>query len=144
MDLGGAFRGDAFPSALYVNPGQNNNNWIYLKLEGTKSNRAAIGTKITVKFRENGKERMVYRKLNSGGSFGCSPFRREIGIGQASTIDEIILTWPASGITQVLKNVQPNQYIRVKEGQEGFEKIELNKLTFKKADGSIPMCAPLQ
>ncbi|MBC7775507.1 MAG: CRTAC1 family protein [Phycisphaerae bacterium] len=142
VDLGGAFRGDAYPNSLYINPGQNNNNWIYLQLEGTKSNRAAIGTKITVKFHENGKERMVYRELNSGGSFGSSPLRREIGIGQATVIDEITINWPASGITQVLKNVQPNQLIKIKEGQEGFAPAPLNKMTFKRADGSIPMCAP--
>jgi hypothetical protein len=109
VDLGGAYRGDAFPNSLYINPGQNNNHWIYLKLEGTKSNRAGIGAKITVKFRENGQERMVYRELNSGGSFGCSPMRREIGIGQATVIDEITINWPASGITQMIKNVQPNR-----------------------------------
>ncbi|MBC7775506.1 MAG: CRTAC1 family protein [Phycisphaerae bacterium] len=142
IEMGGAYRGDGYPSSLYMNPGQNNNNWIYLQLEGTKSNRAAIGTKITVKFHENGKERMVYRELNSGGSFGSSPLRREIGIGQATVIDEISMTWPASGITQVLKNVKPNQLIKIKEGQEGFETRPLQKLTFKKADGSMPMCAP--
>lgn len=37
------------------------------------------------------------------------PFDREIGIGQATVIDEIILGSPASGITQVIKNVKPNQ-----------------------------------
>jgi len=142
IEMGGAFRGDGYPNSLYMNPGQNNNHWIYLQLEGTKSNRAAVGTKITVKFRENGKERIVYRELNSGGSFGSSPFRREIGIGQATVIDEISINWPASGITQVLKNIQPNQRIKIKEGQEGFEVAELNKIVFKRADGSIPMCAP--
>ncbi len=142
VDLGGAYRGDAYPNSLYINPGQNNNNWIYLKLEGTTSNRAAIGTKITLKFRENGKERMVYREVNSGGSFGSSPLRREIGIGQATMIDEIVLNWPASGITQVIKNIKPNQLLKIKEGQEGFEVLALKKIVFKKADGSIPMCAP--
>ena len=141
-DMGGAYRGDAYPNSLYINPGQNDNHWIYLQLEGTKSNRAGIGAKITVKFREKGKQRMVYRELNSGGSFGCSPLRREIGIGQATVIDEITIKWPASGITQVLKNVQPNQLIKIKEGQEGFAPAPLNQLTFKKADGTIPMCAP--
>jgi hypothetical protein len=142
IEMGGAFRGDAYPSSFYLNPGQNNNHWIYLKLEGVKSNRAAIGAKITVKFHENGKERMVYRELNSGGSFGSSPLRREIGIGQATVIDELIINWPSSGITQVLKNLKPDQLLKIKEGQDGFETLELKKVVFKKADGSIPMCAP--
>lgn len=143
-EMGGAFHGDGYPSALYLNPGQSDNNWICLKLEGVKSNRAAIGAKVTVKFQENGQQRIVYREVNSGASFGCSPLRREIGIGQATVIDEIIVTWPATGIIQSVKNVQPNQFIKIKEGQEGLEKVELKKLVFRKADGTIPMCAPVQ
>ncbi|MEO6038678.1 MAG: CRTAC1 family protein [Saprospiraceae bacterium] len=143
VDLGGAFKGDAYHASLYLNPGQNtDNNWICLKLEGTKSNRCAIGAKLKVKFHENGVERMVYREVNSGGSFGCSPLRREIGIGKAAVIDEITIVWPASGITQVLTNVKPNQFIKVKEGQDGFEPLALKTLVFKRKDGTIPMCAP--
>ena len=87
---------------------------------------------------------MLYREVNSGGSFGCSPLRREIGIGQATVIDEITVVWPASGIAQTLKNVQPNQFLKMTEGRDGFEKVDLQKLVFKKADGTIPMCAPVQ
>jgi hypothetical protein len=141
VDMGGAYRGDAFYSSLFLNPGQNNNNWICIKLEGTSSNRAAIGAKLALKFRENGVERTVYRDVNSGGSFGCSPLRREIGIGQATVIDEINVFWPASGIRQVLKNVHPNQFIQLKEGQEGFSTVPLKALVFKRIDGTIPMCA---
>lgn len=143
-DMGGAFRGDAYPSSLYLNMEENANHWIYLKLEGTKSNRAAIGAKVTVKFTENGKKRMVYREVNSGASFGCSPLRREIGIGAATMIDEITIQWPASGITQTVTNVQPNQFLKIKEGTEGYEQAQLKKLVFRKADGSIPMCAPTE
>jgi tetratricopeptide (TPR) repeat protein len=144
VKMGGAYRGDAFFNSFYMNPGQNTNNWIYLTLEGVQTNRLAIGAKITVKFRENGKERMIYRELNSGGSFGASPFRREIGIGRATVIDEISIQWPVSGLIQTLKNVEPNQHLKIKEGVAEFEKLPVQKLTFKRADGSIPMCAPVQ
>lgn len=142
VEMGGAFRGDGYPSALYLNPGQGNNNWIYLKLEGAKSNRAAVGAKVAVKFRENGVQRMVYREVNSGASFGCSTFRREIGIGQAAMIDEITVTWPKSRIVQVLKDIKPNQWISIREGQEGYRPVALKPVVFRKTDGSIPMCAP--
>lgn len=142
VDMGGAFKGDAYASSFYLNPGQNNNNWINMKVEGTTSNRAGIGAKIVVRFYENGQERAVYRDLNAGGSFGNSPFRREIGIGQATMIDEISITWPVTGKTQTLKNVQPNQFIKVKEGKEGFETVALKKLNFPTGDRSMPMCVP--
>ena len=143
-DMGGAFIGDSYPGAFYLNPGESPNHWIYLQLEGTKSNRAAIGAKVTLRFQEKGKSRTVYREVNSGGSFGDSPFRREIGIGQATVIDEIIIHWPATGINQVLKNVNPNQFLKIREGQAEIEPMQLKKLVFKRSNGSIPMCAPGQ
>ncbi len=141
-DLGGAYRGDAYHSAFYLNPGQNTNHWINLKLVGVSSNKSAIGVKIDVTFRENGRERHVYREVNSGGSFGCSPLRREIGIGSATTIDEIKLTWPVSGRVVKLKDVKADQFIQVKEGQDGFEVVNLKKLPIQKGDPTMPMCAP--
>ena len=142
-EMGGAFRGDAYPSSFYLNPDQSENNWIYLKLEGVQTNRAAIGAKVTVKFRENGKTRTVYREVNSGASFGCSPFRREIGIGKAAVIDEISIFWPVSNTTQTFKNIKPNQFLKIKEGQTGYEQVKLKHIAFKRQDGSImPMCAP--
>jgi len=140
-DMGGAFIGDSYPSAFYMNPGQTTNHWIYLQLEGTQTNRAALGAKVTLHFQEGGKSRTVYREVNSGGSFGDSPFRREIGIGQADVIDKIIIHWPTSGIQQEFKNVQPNQFIKIREGQAEIETLPLKKLVFKRTDGTDPMCA---
>lgn len=142
-EMGGAYFGDAYFSSFFLNPGQSDNNWICMKLVGTKSNKAAIGAKVKVKFREKGVERSVYRDVNSGGSFGASPLRREIGIGKATVIDEITVTWPASRTVQVFKNVKPNQFIQITEGQESFQPVALKTLTFKKKDGTIPMCAPV-
>src|SRR5687768_1721041 len=93
IEMGGAYSGDAYENSLYLNPGQNSNHWIRILLEGTNSNRAAIGAKIKVTFKENGKERFVYREVNSGGSFGSNPLRQHIGIGQAHIIDKIEIHW---------------------------------------------------
>ena len=141
--MGGAYIGDAYKSSFYLNPGQNQNNWINIKLEGVKSNKAAIGARLKLKFKDNGKERFVFRDVNSGGSFGSSTLRREIGIGQAELIDELTIIWPASGIVQVVKNIKPNQFIKIVEGKEGFEQIKIKNLIFKHKSGEIPMCAPV-
>ncbi len=142
IDMGGAYRGDAYHSALYLNPGQNKNHWINIKLVGKSSNRSAVGVKVLLTFQEKGKTRQIYREVNSGGNFGCSPLRREIGVGAATSIDEVRITWPTSGRVQVLKNVQVDQFIRITEGQDGFEPVLLHKLPIKKGDPSMPMCAP--
>ena len=137
VETGGAFKGDAFYNSLYVNPGQNNNNWISVLLEGVHSNRSAIGAHIAVTFTENGVQRTVYKDVNSGGSFGASPLRQQIGIGTAKMIDELIIKWPTTGIVQVFKNVSPRQFLRIKEGSDQIEKINLKTLQFK--DSHEPM-----
>lgn len=142
IEMGGAYRGDGYPNSLYLNPGQNNNRWIYLQMEGSKCNKPAIGSKITVKFTENGKQRMVYREMNSGGSFGSSPFRREIGVGQASMIDEISIVWPGNSVPQVFKNIKPNQLLKIKEGQENYETLTMQKMDFTRPGADVPMCVP--
>lgn len=138
-DMGGAFKGDAYYSSMFLNPGQNTNNWISIELEGVRTNRAAIGAKVTVTVTENGKSRKIYREVNSGGSFGCSPLRREIGIGSAAKVDEIVITWPVGHSEQHIRNVPANQFIRVKEGDQNYERVKINPLPLH-AVNSVPMC----
>ena len=141
-EMGGAYKGDSYTSSLYQNPGQNNNNWISLKLEGIKSNKAAIGSQIKLSFTENGVKRSVYKDVNSGGSFGSSPLRQEIGMGQAKMIDEIEIKWAGSNTIQRFTNVAPNQFLHITEGDNKAEVIHLKELHFKhRAD--IPMCMPV-
>jgi hypothetical protein len=141
IEMGGAYKGDSYTSSLYVNPGQTNNNWISLKLEGVKANKSAIGSRIKLTFTENGVKRSVYKDVNSGGSFGSSPLRQEIGIGQAKSIDDIEIKWAGSQTIQHFRNVSPNQFLHITEGDDQPEVIHLNKLNFKhKPD--VPMCMP--
>lgn len=140
IEVGGAYFGDAFSNSLYMNPGQNNNRWIKLQLEGTDSNRSAIGAKVKVTFKENGVSRSVHRILNSGGSFGASALRMEIGIGQAKIIDQIEITWPKNQKKEVFKNIKPNQYIKIIEGENNFSKIEIKRTIFSTAGAHSPVC----
>jgi hypothetical protein len=130
LDMGGAFVGDAYQNSLYINPGQNNNRWINISLEGTKSNRAAIGARIKVTFKENGVERSVYRDVNSGGSFGSNPLMQHVGIGEATAIESIEIRWPRDGSFQVFKNVPPNENIGIKEGKKSYTHTILQKVDF--------------
>ena len=144
--MGGAYIGDSYTSSLYKNPGQNNNNWIGLKLEGVQANKAAIGSRIKVTFNENGIKRSVFKDVNSGGSFGSSPLRQEIGIGQAKLIDDIEIKWAGSQTVQHFKNISPDQFLHITEGDDKPEVINLKKLTFKRklsAPMSMPMNAGL-
>jgi tetratricopeptide (TPR) repeat protein len=132
IQVGGSFKGDQNKNSLYMNPGQSENNWVAIKLEGAKSNRLAIGSRIKVTFQENGKERHVYRDINSGGSFGSSPLLAHIGIGTATLIDRIEIQWSGSSLKQEFTNVMPNQGIHVKEAISEYEILTLKQVNFLK------------
>jgi hypothetical protein len=112
--LGGAYSGDHARSALFLNPG-NTNHWLTLKLEGTKSNRAAIGARIRVDIQSPQGRRTIYKTVNSGGSFGSSPLRQTIGLGQVSAITRVTVVWPSAGPVQVLTGFVPDRAYRVRE-----------------------------
>jgi FG-GAP-like repeat/ASPIC and UnbV len=146
INVGGAYIGDAYYNSFYVNPGQNKNNWISILLEGDKSNRSAIGAHIAVSFTDSGIKRTVYMDVNSGGSFGANPLRKEIGIGRAATIDELMIKWPTTGTIQKFKNISPNQFIKIKEGVNQVEKQNLKVLNFKTNAANMKMvdCLPVK
>jgi hypothetical protein len=132
IKMGGAYVGDAYENSLYLNPGQNNNHWINILLEGTVSNKVAIGAKIKVTFKENNKERSVYRDVNSGGSFGANPLQQHIGVGSANLIETIEITWPVTGKTQVFKNIPVDKNIKIKEDDSTFNAFKLTRFDFTK------------
>ena len=129
--MGGAFPGDRYHDALYENPGFENH-WLSLRLEGTESNRSAIGARICTEIEVDGKSRKIYRHVNSGGSFGANPLRQTIGLGQADLVKKLTIDWPTSGETQVFEAVKVDRHYRVVEGQEAIETLELKKLTLGK------------
>jgi len=142
IKMGGAFAGDAYENSLYLNPGQNNNHWINLSLEGVVSNKAAIGTKIKITFKENGSTRSVYRDVNSGGSFGSNPLRQHIGIGQAATIDSIEIIWPVTGKAQVFKNPPVDMNIKIREDNNMFTTYKLPRIDFTSIRSRLISCSP--
>lgn len=142
IEMGGAYKGDAYENSFYLNPGQNNNHWINISVEGVTSNKAAIGAKIKVTFTENGKTRSVYRDVNSGGSFGSNPLRQHIGIGSAAVIDNVEIKWPVTGKVQVFKNVPVDRNIKIKENENSFTTYQLAKVDFNKIRSGLISCEP--
>jgi hypothetical protein len=139
INIGGFIPGDFYNKVLFANPGRGNN-WISIKLTGAKSNRAAIGAKIKLTLTgANGQKSLRYREVNSGGSFGASSLRQEIGLGKATLIDTLEIAWSASDTRQVFRNLSVNQSIEIKEGQEKFQSSPLRSFvmngTLKKSRG---------
>ncbi len=89
------------------------NHWLGLKLEGVNCNRDAVGARI--RWSAGG---IIHSRLkNNGGSYLSSHDPREVlGIGNATGIDWIEITWPQpSGKVQKIVGPEIDRYINVKE-----------------------------
>ncbi len=143
--MGGAYTGDNYRNSLYLNPGTTNQ-WLKLKLEGTRSNRAAIGARIKVVVSTPSGPRSIYKTVNSGGSFGSNPLRQEFGLGNATAITTVEVTWPATGIVQKLAGFEWQHAYRIREGDAqavpmGHRRVEFD-LTAPKEHQHTRQSAP--
>lgn len=111
---GGFYQADIAPNALFANPG-NGNAWIVVELEGTKSNRSAIGARLALRIVEEGRPRTVHHTIGTGGSFGCNPLRGEVGLGRAAVVERLDVRWP-SGARQEFRDVAVRRFYRLREG----------------------------
>ena len=129
--MGGAVPGDRQNTRLFENPG-NGNDWLTVKLQGQKSNRAAVGARLKLSFNDQtGKLHSVYRTVSSGGSFGASPFEQHIGLGKTPGEVTVDVWWPASGIHQSFPAVKTNQAIEIQELARGFRRLERRAFKLK-------------
>jgi hypothetical protein len=139
-EMGGAFAGDAYQSALYRNPGHPGHS-ITLKLVGVQSNRSAYGARIEVVFHENGRQRAVFRTVGAVSSFGANPMEQHIGVGAATRVDEIHIRWPASYTQeQVLRNFAVDQALLVREGVPAVQEVRRNTIIL----GASPLPMTMQ
>lgn len=133
--MGGAYEGDNFQNILFENPMGNKNNWINIRLEGSNSNRSAIGARIILTLDVDGKERKVFHTVGTGASFGGNSILAEIGIGQANEIKELTVKWPTKlGTTSKFNNVSAKQNILIKEGFDQIQVLDLTSSPFKKEE----------
>jgi hypothetical protein len=101
------------PPSIYRNDGGNLKSWIGFRLVGDTSNRDAIGARVEIDVGE----RTQIGEVRSGGSYlSHNDMRIHFGLGQASSVDEVRIRWP-SGQTEVLTDVEANQFVTIKEGQ---------------------------
>jgi hypothetical protein len=98
------------PPSLFRNDVSGKNHWIKIRLEGTLSNRTALGAR--VELTANGKKQM--KELQSQSSFlSCNDFRLHFGLGNALVADLTVL-WPR-GQRQSLTALKADQLYTIKE-----------------------------
>jgi len=87
--------------------------WITLRLQGTQSNRSAIGAKVTIRV---GARRQV-SEVRSGGSYvSHSDTRVHFGLGTASIVEQATIRWP-SGTIEELGSLDVDRFYVAREGE---------------------------
>jgi enediyne biosynthesis protein E4 len=99
------------PLLVYKNTVAPQNQWIDFELEGTASNRSAIGAEVRVFW--DGRQQV--QQITGGNGF-CSQNQRRLhfGLGIAPRVEKAEIRWP-SGKTQVINNPAPGQVYKLKE-----------------------------
>jgi hypothetical protein len=101
------------PLLLYRNRVAADRHWIAFDLQGTRSNRSAIGAQVRVAW--SGQEQL--QELVAASGFAAQNQRRlHFGLGPHDHVDRVTIRWP-SGQEQVLESPQIDQAIRVREPQ---------------------------
>jgi len=99
------------PAYLFRNDGGNKNNWLNVRLIGTKSNRSAIGAVVRIES-ASGKQWNVVR---SGSSYcSQSDLALTFGVGHDPKVTELQIDWP-SGAKQQMKDISVNQFLKIEE-----------------------------
>jgi hypothetical protein len=94
------------------NAGISGKHWVSFELQGTKSNRLAIGARI--KIVAGGMTQT--EEIHSGGSYlSQNDLRVHFGLNTATKIESVEIRWP-SGKTETLKDLAADKYYAVLEG----------------------------
>jgi enediyne biosynthesis protein E4 len=99
--------------SLLRNDGGNLQNWIKIKLIGTKCNRTAIGARVRVMTGNH----VQMDEVHSGASvMSQSDLRLHFGLGKVQTVDSIEVKWPTTQKIEKFTQVKANQILTIREG----------------------------
>ena len=90
------------PVSLLRNELSAERRWVRFRLQGTRSNRSAIGALITIKAGESSQSRAV---MSQSSYVSHNDLRAHFGLGQAAAVESILVRWP-SGDEEAFPGVQ--------------------------------------
>ena len=109
------------PPSLLLNHCQNGNHRALFRLLGTKSNRLAIGARITVK--AGGITQ--FSEVKGGSSYiSQNDLRQHFGFGKPAKIDEVTVRWP-NGQSETIRDIPTDFIYTIVEGQGIKDKVAL-------------------
>lgn len=107
-------------AVLLRNDGGNKNNWLELKLVGTKSNRSAIGARIRI---VSGKVSQIREVNNQSSYLSQNSLAQHFGLAKYNKVDTLNIRWP-SGLNQQFLNIPINGRIEITEGVNNIKNLE--------------------
>jgi hypothetical protein len=114
---------DGLP-VLLLNQGGNNNHRVLFKLVGTKSNKMAIGARVTV----TAGKLVQFSEVHAGSSYlSQDDPRLHFGLGSEARMDQVKIRWP-NGNTETLEGVPADFIYTIVEGEGIKDKTALPAL----------------
>jgi hypothetical protein len=122
------------PPSLLLNHCQNRNHRVLFTLEGTRSNRLAIGARVTVK-----SGRLVqFNEVRAGASYlSQNDLRLHFGLGADNSMNTVTIHWP-SGKVEILRDVPADFIYSVVEGEGIRDKTPLPSADREEGNGTTP------
>ncbi|MGH9673183.1 MAG: CRTAC1 family protein [Bryobacteraceae bacterium] len=101
------------PVRLLVNQGVARHHWLEVQLEGTRSNRMALGGRVGVKQKSG---RVLWRRAHTDSSYlSASDPRTHFGLGTEPGIESVIVVWPC-GTREEFGGITQGGVVRLREG----------------------------
>ncbi|MFZ0632613.1 MAG: CRTAC1 family protein [Acidobacteriaceae bacterium] len=101
------------PPSLFINDSHNGNHRVLFRLVGRRSNRMAIGARVTV---HAGGMTQIDEVRGGGGYNSSNDTRLHFGLGKVAILSGVEVRWP-SGLRQEFKNVPADAIYEIEEGQ---------------------------
>jgi hypothetical protein len=112
------------PPSLLLNTNHSGNHRVLFHLVGTKSNRAAIGARVTIRAGDI----TQFDEVRGGGSYlSQNDLRLHFGLGSAASIDSVVVRWP-TGKIETLKNIAADKIYTIVEGAGIQKSAPFNEL----------------
>jgi hypothetical protein len=121
----GDLDGDGRPEIVIVNMNETpsllrnsgaRQNWVAVRLTGTKSNRSAIGARVTV---EAGGRRQMAEVMSGGSFYSQNDFTLHFGLGKAAEMERLTIRWP-NGKQQEWSKIGGNRKLLFVENSAEF------------------------
>jgi hypothetical protein len=110
------------PPSLLRNDVTGANGWLKVKLIGVKSNRGAVGARVTARY---GGKMQAQELLSQSSFYSANDSRLHFGLG-AATIADLEIRWPNGGREEV-KKVASGQLVVIKEGSGIVDRKKFSK-----------------